>query len=409
MAKTIWYISKYVSPSRPDSTGAGGRGYLLMREFSDAGYECVIITSDSNPLANVPHASEKCEQEFIDGIQLYWVKTLKYVRAKSLRRILSWLDFEWRLWRMPKRRLPKPDAIIVSSLSLLTILNGVLLRRRFNCRLVFEVRDIWPLTLTEEGGFSRWNPLVLGLSLIEKFGYCYADAIVGTMPNLREHVENVTSCKTPVFCIPMGVNTAIQEEQKSIPTEYLNQYIPKGKFIVAHAGTIGATNALDTFFECARFFSEDPEVHFLIIGDGDLRKAYQTKYSYLDNLTFAPKVEKSMVQSVLSKCDLLYFSVHLSAVWNFGQSLNKVIDYMLSGKPVVASYNGFPSMINEAGSGTFVEAGDIDALKSEILRIKNLPSAERQKMGENGRRWILDNRNYQILAKQYLDILFPEH
>ena len=42
-----------------------------------------------------------------------------------------------------------------------------------------------------------------------------------------------------------------------------------------------------------------------------------------------------MVQSVLSRCDLLYFSVHVSTVWKYGQSLNKVIDYMLAGKPVV--------------------------------------------------------------------------
>lgn len=66
------------------------------------------------------------------------------------------------------------------------------------------------------------------------------------------------------------------------------------------------------------------------------------------NLIFAPKVQKQMVQSVLARCDLVYFSVHVSTVWRFGQSLNKVIDYMLSGKPIIASYTGYPSMINEA-------------------------------------------------------------
>ncbi len=379
-----------------------------MREFSNAGYQSVVITSDSNPLANVPNAAEKYEKELIDGVQFYWIKTFKYSRAKSLRRIISWLHFEWRLWHMPKRNLPTPDAIIVSSLSLLTILNGFLLKRKFNCRLVFEIRDIWPLTLTEEGGFSRWNPLVLGLALIEKLGYCYSDAIVGTMPNLQAHVETVSSSKTPVYCIPMGVNTTTQEEQKSISPEYLDQHIPKNRFIVAHAGTIGATNALDTFFECASLLSEDPSIHFAIIGDGDLRKTYKDKYGYLHNLTFAPKVEKSMVQSVLSKCDLLYFSVHASAIWNFGQSLNKVIDYMLSGKPVVASYGGFPSMINESGCGTFVSPGDANALRDEVLRIKNLSPTERKKMGENGRRWILKNRNYQKLSEDYLRIIFPK-
>jgi len=52
---------------------------------------------------------------------------------------------------MPKGQLPKPDVIVASSLSPLTVVNGFLLRKRYRCRLVFEIRDIWPLTITEEG------------------------------------------------------------------------------------------------------------------------------------------------------------------------------------------------------------------------------------------------------------------
>ena len=67
---------------------------------------------------------------------------------------MSWLHFEWRLLRSDGNSLPRPDAIIVSSLSILTILNGLWIRRRYRTRLIFEIRDIWPLTLVEEGGFG---------------------------------------------------------------------------------------------------------------------------------------------------------------------------------------------------------------------------------------------------------------
>ncbi len=36
--------------------------------------------------------------------------------------------------------------------------------------------------MTEEGGFSKWHPLVLLIGFIEKFGYKKADLIVGLMP-----------------------------------------------------------------------------------------------------------------------------------------------------------------------------------------------------------------------------------
>lgn len=405
MSKCIWYVSKYVSP--PGKGSAGGRGYLLMREFARLGYRSVIITSDSNQLAQVPELDRPYLKHEVDGIELWWIRTLKYQLAKSVRRILSWVDFEWRLLLMPKHVLPKPDVIVVSSLSLLTVLNGFWLSKKYGCRLVFEIRDIWPLTITEEGGFSARNPFVIGLAWVERLGYRYADAIVGTMPNLSEHVAEVLGYEKSTECIPMGIDSTTLDEALSVPEDYFDKYFPKHKFIVAHAGTIGITNALDTFLECAESLAGNEAIHFLVVGDGDLREHYIAKYGHLTNLTFAPKVPKAMVQSVLAKCDLLYFSVHVSKVWRFGQSLNKVIDYMVSGKPIVASYTGYPSMINEAGCGTYVAAGDIAALRGEILRYSELPTLERQAIGARGCEWILAHRNYLALAQDYLAILFP--
>jgi glycosyltransferase involved in cell wall biosynthesis len=392
----------------PAKVSAGGRGYLIMQALTQMGYRSVIITSDSNQLAEVPKLEEPYLMQDIDGIQLWWVRTMKYSVAKSLRRIMSWLDFEWRLWRLPKNMLPKPDVVVVSSLSLLTVVNGFLLRRRFKCRLVLEIRDIWPLTITEEGDFSRWNPLVLGLGLIERLGYRYADAIVGTMPNLGEHVASVLGWSKTTHCIPMGVDEAALMMGDPLPVEYIERHIPHDKFIVAHAGTIGITNALETLLDCAEQMQIDTRVHFLVVGEGDLKTHYQQKYAHLSNLTFAPRVPKQMVQAVLSHCDLLYFSVHDSTVWRYGQSLNKVIDYMLSGKPVVASYSGYPSMINEAECGSYVPAGDLPALRREVQRYASMESSQREEIGQRGRDWILSNRRYESLAKNYLSILFEQ-
>ena len=378
-----------------------------MKEFAQLGYRSVIITSDSNHLAQAPSLDKPYLLQEVDGMQLWWVRTLKYQVAKSTRRILSWIDFEWRLLWMPKRQLPRPDVVIVSSLSLLTLLNGLLLRKRYQCRLVFEIRDIWPLTIVEEGGFSPRNPFVIVLGWIERLGYRHADAIVGTMPNLRAHVAKVLGVEKPAECIPMGINSTSLVETLDVSADYDAKYLPKGKFVVAHAGTIGITNALDTFLDCAESLVDNPATHFLVVGDGDLREQYRARYGHLPNLTFAPKVPKQMVQAVLAKCDLLYFSVHVSAVWRYGQSLNKVIDYMLAGKPIIASYAGYPSMINEAECGTYIPAGNMAALRAEVLRYSLLPKSEREMIGARGRDWLLAHRNYQALAQNYLAILFP--
>lgn len=404
--RCVWYVSKYVSP--PGKGTVGGRGYLLMRELARLGERVVIITSDSNQLTQVPEMERPYLRETVDGMDFWWVRTLKYRVAKSMLRILSWLHFEWRLLRMPKKDLPKPDVIIVSSLSLLTILNGFLLRRKYGCRLVFEIRDIWPLTITEEGGFSERNPLVRLLALVERAGYRHADAIVGTMPNLDEHVARILGHERDVACIPMGFDEDVASNTTPLPDEYRRAFIPPDKCVVAHVGSMGITNALDTLLECASRLKDRRDIHFLLVGDGELREHYQQRYGHLRNVSFGDRVPREMVQSVLHESDVLYFSTHVSEVWRYGQSLNKVIDYMLSGRPVLASYTGFPSMINEAGCGCFVPSGDVDALEKEIVRLAGMGAENRDEMGRRGRDWILANRNYRVLARDYHALLFPE-
>lgn len=250
MKKTIWYITKYFSPKTASSPG--GRGWFLIEEMSKAGCETVVITSDSNNLVDVPDLERRVTEQTVSGVKIIWLKTLKYSVAKSVTRILSWFHFEWNLFFLDKKALPRPDVIIVSSLSLLTIINGLLLKRKYKCRLVFEVRDIWPLTIVEEGGFSNGNLFVKALSVLEKLAYKRSDLIVGTMPNLAEHVRTETGVSRPVFCIPMGVSDEHLSEAKELPDEYVQQYFSTPKFRVVHAGTIGITNALEVFLKPLR-------------------------------------------------------------------------------------------------------------------------------------------------------------
>lgn len=400
---TIWYISKYVTPSANARVGA--RGFFLLEELAKLGQRCVLISSDSNHLAETPTMEAPYADETFRGVQVRWIRTMNYRTARDWRRMLSWISFEWRVVRMPTRTLPKPDVVIASSLSILSILSGVYYRWRYRAKLIFEVRDIWPLVLVEEGGFSKWNPLVLFCGVIERFAYYAADDIVGTMPNLSPHVASVLGRSKPARCVPMGVDASAITEAMDVPEEYASAYLNHDGFTVCHAGTIGGTNALDTLFECARLMKDEDRVRFLIVGDGYMKAHYQALAADLKNVVFAPRVPKSMVQSILAKVDAVYFAAHPSRVLDYGQSLNKVVDYMLSARPVIASYSGFPSMIDEAQCGAYVPAGDATALKAEITRVLSLTTEERREMGARGRAWILANRRYSKLASDYLGIL----
>lgn len=403
MAKTIWYISKYCN--LPNKNSVGSRGWILMREFAAKGYNSIVITSDDKN-SNLIDKNFKFKHFFQEGVESIILRTLKYSVTKSILRIFSWFDFEFNLFFFDKSSIRKPDVIIVSSLSLLTILNGINLKNKYKCKLVFEIRDIWPLTLVEEGGFSKRNPFIMFLALIERIGYKRSDLIIGTMPNLAEHVKKILGYDKFVGCIPMGVEPNMLTHSKDNIPKYLNLHIKPGYFNVVFAGSIGITNALDTFFKAAEVLRDNSKIRFIVVGDGDLKNQFLKRYGYLENLTYFPKVAKNQVQSFLAYADVLYFSVFKSKVWDYGQSLNKIIDYMISKKPIIASYSGHKSMIDEAGCGYFIPAEDHHSLVDKIKEMSLMNETDRKIMGERGLKWLLKNQSYQKLAENYLNLIF---
>ena len=411
--KSVWFISKYLRvpggslefTDVVQTNGANaGRGFSLLRSLSKQGYDCTAFVARHD---YSPFSSEKVpprEVTIIDGVRVIFFNVLPFRKRQSLARILGWVQFELRLFFMKTQDVPKPDFIVASSLSILSILNGFAFRWRTKAKLIFEIRDVWPMVLTHNGGYSRFNPIVLVIQLIEWLGYKYSDAIVATMPNLGEHVENVLGFPRKVQCIPMGVaDELLNGKEISLPANLVDSF-PKDKFIVTYVGSIGVDNALDPLFEAIRILQHDTDIVFRIFGKGDLLDKYKKDCADLDNVFFGGAIPNNMVQTVLNSSSLLFLATHPTAVLKYGQSLNKLIDYMYSGKPVLAAHSGFQSMINEAECGYFVPAGDPQSLCKEIITLSHLSKSELNKVGARGRTWLLENRLYDRLAGSYIDV-----
>lgn len=398
----ILIISKYALSKE---VGFETRLFAMSRFFVKKGHDVTIISSVDNHFGKFPKFNKTYNHQIIDDIKVIWIKVVNYKKTISIKRALSWLDFEWKLFRIKKKTLIKPDVIIVSSLSLLTIINGIRLKKKYNCKLVFEIRDIWPLTLIEYSGYNSLNPIVMFLSWIEKRGYRNSDLVVGTMPNLVEHINNVMGKQINCACIPMGFNMMDYEEQ-SANSQLIKKYnIPLNKFVIGYAGSIGLSNGLDTFIKVIKILENEEKIHFIILGDGGLRESYMKTLERCNNVQFIPKVERQEVKIILAKCDLLYFATLKRKMFDYGWSLNKIIDYMMSAKPVLVSYSGFPSMINEAKNGIIIPAEDKRALIDAIIMLKNKTSAELEIMGEKGKLWLIQNRQWGKLAEDYLSLM----
>lgn len=399
----IWYISKYASPQK---YFFGTRHFYLAEEWVKKEHEVCVFTSNSNHLTDqLPVFNDKkVFYEEINGVKTYWLNTIKVKKgsSSSVLRILSWIHFELQLFSLPKKNILKPDVIIVSSLSLLTVISGLFFSRKYKAKFIFEVRDIWPLSLIELGGYSKWNPFIFILGWVEKIGYKKADAIVGTMPNLQAHVKNTIGGTVKCFTIPQGYSPEFYEKQEFLDSSYIEQYIPQDVFVVMYAGTINNNNPIEVLLESAKLLINE-SIYFLIVGEGNNKENLIEKYKHVKNIIFAPSVPKNKVNHLLSFSSICFdsFSSNLA---KYGLSRNKWIDYMYAGKPIICSYSGFQSMINESSSGTFVEFNNVNQLVDELLKYKNMNELELYEKGKRAHEFIVNKRSFETLANDYLKI-----
>lgn len=405
----VWYISKYAADPL---YGPPGRQFFFSKHLSRKGADVTLVGSRSNGNKKIPSFKRKNQLYYVsEGVKGVILNGPLIKLGSNIKRIYSWIVFEIRLiyWAYFNAKV-KPDVIIVSSLSLFTFLSGRILKKKFNCKLICEVRDIWPLTLKETRQLNNKNVIIKFFNFIEKIGYKSADAIVGTMGNLVSHVEKIDSkLINKVVYIPTGFDEDYYVQNDNIKKQLDSIYsgIPNGNFIVGYAGTIGLINCVNEIIDVAEKMRNE-NISFVLLGDGVLREKLESRVKALGlhNVIFGGYYPKNNIPYLLEKCNVL-INPWLSDVtlYNYGVSPNKWIDYMYSGRPIIVALDGFKNIINEANCGVFVKAGDINAMIEAINNYRKLTREELDKIGKRGKEYLLENLTYDVLSVKYLSVI----
>jgi len=193
------------------------------------------------------------------------------------------------------------------------------------------------------------------------------------------------------------------KEVKALPLEVIEK-IPKDKFIVGYAGTVGAANAIDSFLEASKFINKD-DIFFVIVGDGQEKQRLQEIYKR-DNIVFLNAIDKKQVQSILKLFDVCYIGLKKKDIFKYGVSPNKLFDYMFSGKPILYAINsGQNNIVQIANCGITVKAENPEAIADGIMKLYNMSKEERKKLGENGKNYVVKYFNYEFLAGKLSRVL----
>ena len=400
----ILLINHYAGSTRH---GMEFRPFYLAREWVRAGHRVQIVAASFSHLrARQPELDGAVLEERIEGIDYRWLVTPGYM-GNGAGRVKNMLAFMWALWRDSPRlaREFKPDVVIASSTYPMDIWPARRIARLSQARLVYEVHDLWPLSPMELGGLSRWHPFIIWVQIAEDYAYRHADKVVSMLPKARQYMCSRGMAPQNFTYVPNGVD----EEEWAQPAELpqpvkatLDALRAKGLPLVGYAGTHGLSNALDVLLDAASQLKGKAEV--VIVGTGPDREALLARVANedLSNVTMLPAIPKQSVPRFLDGVDIAYIGWHPNPLYRFGISPNKLMDYMMAGKPVVHSVSAGNDPVAEAGCGFTVPPGDAAAVAQAILKLAAMSDAQRKLMGAAGKRFILKNQTYPRLAANFL-------
>jgi glycosyltransferase involved in cell wall biosynthesis len=397
----IWYLSKYaVTPNLGNPT----RQYFLSKYLSKLVNEVTLVFSRSTIINEAPPRVFSPVEYSLDNFKQVMIDGPSIDLGFNFKRILSWIEFELRLLKWMISQKNKPDLIIVSSLSILTFLNGIWAKRKYKAKLIIEVRDIYPETLIATGKFSRFNILVLILGFIEKLAYRNSNYIVSTLPFFDRHLNNVAPKEINKFrFIPMGIDSDFYVSSSPI---IINDYkIPKNKFIVAYIGSFSKTNATKVIFDVIKLLKNDSSIYFLLAGTGEEKESGLLKINDQNNYLDMGQIEKELIPYYLSNADVALNPWLDLDIYKYGISPNKWMDYMYSGVPFIVCFNEEIEMLKKACCASVIPPQDPESLKNEIYRYKNMNPIERKQMGLAGKKYLMENLTYEKHAKTLFELI----
>jgi len=408
----IWILNHYATP--PDTAGST-RHFDFSRELVKREQKLTIFASSFN------HRTKKEERlggkqiyrrENIKGVEFIWIRTSPY-KENDWRRVVNMLSYSVGVIPLGLIVRKRPDVILASSPHPFSGLAGYILAKIKGARFIFEVRDLWPQTFVDIGGYSKKSFVVKLLQVLEKFLYRRANRIITLAPKASGYITGLGIPNSKIAYIPNGVNPELfSDTSVRLPSEmdeFILQLRSKGKVLVGYAGAHGISNALDTIIEAANLLQKEgvAKIHFFLVGDGPRKEPlmYKAKSYGLGNVDFHNPIPKIVVPEFLRSIDIAVISIRKSPLYKYGISLNKLFDYMACAKPILWATDSVNNIVAEALCGVTVSPENPEEMAKAIIKLCSLSEDERRLMGKRGYDYVMKNHSVPVLASKLSEIL----
>jgi glycosyltransferase involved in cell wall biosynthesis len=281
------------------------------------------------------------------------------------------------------------DVIFVYEPSPVTVgLPGLIMKAVKKAPLIFWVQDLWPESLSATGAVkSKW--ILNRIASLVSFIYQGCDRV---LVQSRAFVDRVRALGAPSGRVLYYPNSA-EELYRPVLRGPVpgSRALPDG-FRVMFAGNIGAAQSFETILAAAETLRDHHEIHWLILGDGRQLSWVQEEVARRGLLHCVHLLGRYPVESMpdwFAQADVLLVTLKKDPI--FALTIpSKLQSYMACGRPILAALEGEGArVVEEARAGIVVAAEDASAMAKAVLQLSLMPPLEREAMGQNGRRYFL--------------------
>ena len=270
----------------------------------------------------------------MDGIEVIRVKTYITSNEGFARRILDYMSFMVSGFLVGLIQ-KKPDIIVATSPQFFNAVGGWALSAVRRKPFVFELRDIWPASITAVGAMKE-SLLIKWLEKLEMFLYRRADTIISVTQSFKQELiaRGINGDKIEV--VLNGVDLARYAPVQEKDTEWAERYQLRDKFVVGYVGTHGMAHALEKLVDAAVSLQDRDDIRFLFAGGGAAREQLEAyvNQKQLNNIVLIERQPKELMPQLWSLCDVSL--VHLKDSELFRTVIpSKIFESMGMGIPMI--------------------------------------------------------------------------
>lgn len=323
----------------PEVNAPATRTYEHCKRWVERGAEVTVLTCAPNfPQGKVypGYKNRLWSRECIDGVEVIRLWTFITPNEGFLLRILDYLSFSCHAFCAGLFR--KCDIIVATSPQFFTTLAGFSLSICKRRPWIFELRDLWPDTVTAVGAMKEgW--LIRLFEKIEMLLYKHATRVVPVTEAFKRKLIGRGVDESKIHVISNGV-----DRSKFFPrdkdAELLAKYHLEGKFVFGYIGTHGMCHGLD-FIVNSLDGLEDDEIQFIFVGAGACKKDIVARADELrlNNITFLEPVLKEDVPRYISIIDASLVPLKKAGVFETVVP-TKIFESAAMAKPILLGVNG---------------------------------------------------------------------